>query len=89
MTHRVEIRSQVHVYYRGQYVHVCKKATLHVAYKVAKRNNGAPCEEDFYSCSSCPCHRAIATTPPNALHSSPTTAAFPEIQSGRLPHTLF
>ena len=26
----------------GLYVHVCKKATLLEAYKVAKRNNGAP-----------------------------------------------
>ena len=26
----------------GLYVHMCKKATLHEAYKVAKRNNGAP-----------------------------------------------
>ena len=26
----------------GLYVHVCKRATLHEAYKVAKRNNGAP-----------------------------------------------
>ncbi len=25
----------------GLYVHVCKRATLHEAYKVAKRNNGA------------------------------------------------
>ena len=26
----------------GLYVHICKTATLHEAYKVAKRNNGAP-----------------------------------------------